>query len=1053
MPHYEELFAQVYELGDPLTAVNWGDIGGTLSDQTDLQAALNAKLDDSQAAAFGLVLLATATAADARTALALVPGTDVQPWDAELTAIAGLASAADTLPYFTGSATAALTGFTAFARTLLDDADALTMRATLGLVIGTNVQAWDAELQAIAGLVSAADRLPYFTGSGTAALATFTAGGRALVNSAGTADTFPYFSASNTVTLGAITAFGRSLIDDATAADARTTLGLGTSDSPTFAALTVTGLSALASVTASSTLGVTGLSTLATAVNAGSLQATKTGSTAITPQWQMNGAGVVNGAAGSAYGLNRWSADTGSAGLLLSKSRGATTGTHTVVANGDTLGRLGFMGSDGAAFFEAARIDAVVSGAPAAGSVPGALVFSTTAVAGGSATTALTLNADQSAAFAAHVNAPTTMVIGNTAAIPANTRVLIDRQGTGTLPTLSGGTVLTLQGNNAASSGAFLAIIAGTTGVAAVRFGDSGSAVQGRIDYDNSTDMMSFYASNTAYLTLSSAGVLSAAGAFNASSGAFNTTTLRAFNSGGAVTPVLQVNGNASATSSLALGRWGSAIGGPPDIVLGISAGAVGTHTIVANADVIGRLSFNGSDGTAFIEAARIEAFVNGTPGTNDMPGGLRFYTTPDGSATPAVALTIGQDKAAAFAGSLSVTGLASLPSLTSGPALQTYFTTAGAVPNWQMVGASAAESFLGVSRFVAGVGGPAIFMGHSRGAAAGTHTVINSGDSMGIIGFFGSDGTQFREGARIAADVDGTPGTGDMPGRLLLMVSPDGAAAPVEALRLSQDLAALFAGSVTATGTLAASAAATVGTTLGVTGAATLASTLVVGDNVAIPNNTKAFIDRLTASPLPALTAGTVLTLAGSVTAGSSALLQIISGNTATTGLRFGDTDDPNRGRVDYNHNTDAMSLATAGTAAITIDSTQNVTVAGGITGTNIYNTYTPTLTAITNVAASSANVSGWIRIGNAVLVFAQISVTATAAAALTVIDLSLPVASALSAATQCVGTGSILTAGTEVAGVAISANATNDRARATFVSTSNAARTYTLVFGYIVI
>jgi hypothetical protein len=89
-------------------------------------------------------------------------------------------------------------------------------------------------LRALDGLTSAADKLPYFTGSGTAAVADFTAGGRALVNSAGTANTFPYFSGSNTVTLASITAAGRALLDDVDAAAQRTTLGLGSTNAVTF---------------------------------------------------------------------------------------------------------------------------------------------------------------------------------------------------------------------------------------------------------------------------------------------------------------------------------------------------------------------------------------------------------------------------------------------------------------------------------------------------------------------------------------------------------------------------------------------------------------------------------------------------------------------------------------------------------------------------------------------------------------------------------------------------------------------------------------------------
>jgi hypothetical protein len=82
---------------------------------------------------------------------------------------------------------------------------------------------------------------------------------------------------------------------------------------------------------------------------------------------------------------------------------------------------------------------------------------------------------------------------------------------------------------------------------------------------------------------------------------------------------------------------------------------------------------------------------------------------------------------------------------------------------------------------------GVALMLGKTRGASIGSNTVVSSGDVLGKVIFLGADGSALRASAEITAFVDGTPGANDMPGRLVFSTTPDGAAAPVERMRISQ--------------------------------------------------------------------------------------------------------------------------------------------------------------------------------------------------------------------------------------------------------------------------
>jgi hypothetical protein len=284
---------------------------------------------------------------------------------------------------------------------------------------------------------------------------------------------------------------------------------------------------------------------------------------------------------------------------------------------------------------------------------------------------------------------------------------------------------------------------------------------------------------------------------------------------------------------------------GSGTVFLGKTRGAsLGLSTIVVSGDQVGQISFQGADGTQLVEAARIAAAVDGTPGASDMPGRLVFSTTADGAASPTERLRItsaglvgigttspGSELHVAASSGYAELRLAGASG--SGGSVEFYnsATQLGDIfidTSNNMIFRNASEAFrvdssrrllVGTStaRAVGVTGpseaplqietpdglicgltllqnridaiGPNLRFGKTGGATVGSVTTVSDGHELGTIQFCGADGTDLTSvGALIRAQVDGTPGNDDMPGRLVFSTTADGAASPTERLRIQSD-------------------------------------------------------------------------------------------------------------------------------------------------------------------------------------------------------------------------------------------------------------------------
>ena len=127
---------------------------------------------------------------------------------------------------------------------------------------------------------------------------------------------------------------------------------------------------------------------------------------------------------------------------------------------------------------------------------------------------------------------------------------------------------------------------------------------------------------------------------------------------GSTSSPTMFTVGDTSSSTPRGLMSWqASTDTASAHLAMRKSRGTFASPTTVATADVLGRLVYSGYDGSSYIESAYIRALATGTVASTRVPTKLEFYTGTDAAPTVAtLALTLGADQSATFAGALSGT-------------------------------------------------------------------------------------------------------------------------------------------------------------------------------------------------------------------------------------------------------------------------------------------------------------------------------------------------------------------------------------------------------------
>jgi microcystin-dependent protein len=239
---------------------------------------------------------------------------------------------------------------------------------------------------------------------------------------------------------------------------------------------------------------------------------------------------------------------------------------------------------------------------------------------------------------------------------------------------------------------------------------------------------------------------------------------------------------------------------------------------VVQAGDLLGSVAFHGHDGSKFIPAANIVSLVDGTPGTNDMPGALAFRTTSDGAATvtermritsagnvgintstPTARLTVAHNDTTDAvritqegSGNALVVEDSANPDSTplvvnsSGQIISGATTAFNANAGLQLTADSstAPNSAIVLRRCTDDSGTTSLNFLKTRGTSSAL-SAAQSNDAVGTVAFAAYDGTNNGACANIIAEVDGPVSTGATPGRLRISTTAAGSNVVTERMRI----------------------------------------------------------------------------------------------------------------------------------------------------------------------------------------------------------------------------------------------------------------------------